>query len=108
MADLAQDPISKHVHVSERTKILVVNLEDTEVRNDCAGEGQLQSNRQTVSPTHFLPNGEPKRKMVKSKDDPLGDISPGNLSGLLFHALVQVQVTFLLNKRIGIVTKVRT
>jgi hypothetical protein len=33
------DPISKHVHVKERTKIFVMDLEEAEARNDCAGEG---------------------------------------------------------------------
>jgi hypothetical protein len=34
------------VHVQERIKILVMELEETEVMNDCAGEGQQQFNRQ--------------------------------------------------------------
>jgi hypothetical protein len=32
-------PIFKHVHVKERMKILVMDLEESDARNDCAGEG---------------------------------------------------------------------
>jgi hypothetical protein len=35
----------KHVHMQERTNILVMDLEEIEARNDCAGEGQQQFNR---------------------------------------------------------------
>jgi hypothetical protein len=40
-------PISKHVHVQERTKILDMHLKTIEDRNDRAGEGQQQSNHPT-------------------------------------------------------------
>jgi hypothetical protein len=39
--------ISKHVHVYERIHILVMDLEETKARNDCAGEGQQKFNRLT-------------------------------------------------------------
>jgi hypothetical protein len=37
-------PHSKDAHTQERTKILAMDLEETEARNDCAGEGQQQFN----------------------------------------------------------------
>jgi hypothetical protein len=37
--------ISKCAHVLERTKILLMCLEETKVGNDCAGKGQQQFNR---------------------------------------------------------------
>jgi hypothetical protein len=38
------------VHVYEKTEILAMSLEETEARNDCAGEGQQQSNQQINQP----------------------------------------------------------
>jgi hypothetical protein len=43
-------PISKHVHVKERIKILVMDLEETDARTDCAGVDLKQFNRPTVRP----------------------------------------------------------
>jgi hypothetical protein len=39
-------PTSKHVrvHVYKKIKILVMDLEEPEARNDCAGESQQQLN----------------------------------------------------------------
>jgi hypothetical protein len=42
-----RDPISKHVHVWERIKILIMDFEETEARNDRAGKCQQQFNRPT-------------------------------------------------------------
>jgi hypothetical protein len=43
-------PISKHIHTQERIKILVMDLEETEARNYCSGEGQQQeSESETVA-----------------------------------------------------------
>jgi hypothetical protein len=39
-----ETPISKHVHVWERTNILDIDLKETKARNDCAGKGQQQFN----------------------------------------------------------------
>jgi hypothetical protein len=44
---LGVGPISKHVHVHERTNILVMDLEEIDAKNNCAGEGQQQFNRPT-------------------------------------------------------------
>jgi hypothetical protein len=41
-------PISKQVHVEDITKILIMDFEDAEARNDCAGECHQQFNRPTV------------------------------------------------------------
>jgi hypothetical protein len=40
-------PISKHVYIQERINILVTDLENNEVRTDCAGEDQQQFTRPT-------------------------------------------------------------
>jgi hypothetical protein len=39
--------ILKHVYVYKRIRILITDLEETEAKNDCSGEGQQQFNRPT-------------------------------------------------------------
>jgi hypothetical protein len=39
-----------NTHMSRREKIWVIDLEETEARNDCAGEDPQQSNRPTDQP----------------------------------------------------------
>jgi hypothetical protein len=44
-------PIKKHIHVKERIKTLVMDLEN-KASNDCAGEGQKQFNQPNIYVTN--------------------------------------------------------
>jgi hypothetical protein len=41
---LKRKPISKYLHVRERTEFLIVDLKETEARNDCPVKGQKHFN----------------------------------------------------------------